>query len=40
MNWTNISLGKYNQIKEIFLDPDFTEEDRLIRFCLESMLSN
>lgn len=30
MNWTNISLGKYNQIKEIFLDPDFTEEDRLI----------
>lgn len=30
MNWTNISLKKYNDIKDVFLNPDFSEEDRLI----------
>ena len=30
MNWTEISLRQYNNIKEIFLNPDFSEEDRLI----------
>ena len=30
MNWTDISIRQYNDIKEIFLNPDFSEEDRLI----------
>ena len=30
MNWTEISLRQYNNIKDIFLNPDFSEEDRLI----------
>ena len=30
MNWTEISLKKYNDIKQIFLEPDFSEEDRII----------
>ena len=30
MNWTEISLRQYNNIKEIFLNPDFSEEDRII----------
>ena len=30
MNWTNISIRQYNNIKQIFLEPDFSDEDRLI----------
>lgn len=30
MNWTEISLRKYNNIKDIFLNPDFSDEDRII----------
>ena len=30
MNWTDVSLRQYNNIKEIFLNPDFSEEDRII----------
>ena len=30
MNWTEISLKKYNDIKQIFLEPDYSEEDRII----------
>lgn len=30
MNWTNLSLRQYNNIKEIFLNPDFSDEDRII----------
>ena len=30
MNWTNISIRKYNDIKDVFLNPDFSEEDRII----------
>lgn len=30
MNWTDISLRKYNDIKQIFLEPDYSEEDRII----------
>lgn len=30
MNWTDVSLKQYNDIKQIFLNPDFSEEDRLI----------
>ena len=30
MNWTDISLRQYNDIKDVFLNPDFSEEDRLI----------
>lgn len=30
MNWTNVSLKQYNDIKQIFLEPDFSEEDRII----------
>ena len=30
MNWTDISIRQYNNIKQIFLEPDFSEEDRLI----------
>ena len=30
MNWTNLSLRQYNNIKEIFLNPEFSEEDRII----------
>ena len=30
MDWTKVSLKQYNDIKEIFLNPDFSEEDRLI----------
>ena len=30
MNWTDVSLKQYNNIKEIFLNPDFSEEDRII----------
>ena len=30
MNWTDISIRKYNDIKEIYLNPDFSEEDRII----------
>ena len=30
MNWTEVSLKKYNDIKEVFLNPEFSEEDRLI----------
>ena len=30
MNWTEVSLRQYNNIKEIFLNPEFSEEDRII----------
>ena len=30
MNWTDVSLRQYNDIKDVFLNPDFSEEDRLI----------
>lgn len=30
MDWNSISLKKYNQIKEILLDPEFNDEDRVI----------
>ena len=30
MNWTEISLRQYNNIKQIFLEPDYSEEDRII----------
>ena len=30
MNWTEISLRQYNDVKDVFLNPDFSEEDRLI----------
>ena len=30
MNWTEISLRQYNNIKQIFLEPDFSDEDRII----------
>ena len=30
MDWTKVSLKQYNDIKDVFLNPDFSEEDRLI----------
>ena len=30
MDWTKVSLRQYNNIKEVFLNPNFSEEDRLI----------
>ena len=30
MNWTNVSLKQYNDIKDVFLNPEFSEEDRII----------
>ena len=30
MNWTDISIRQYNNIKEVFLNPEFSEEDRII----------
>lgn len=30
MDWNTISLNQFNQIKEILLDPEYTEEDRLL----------
>ena len=30
MDWTKVSLKQYNDIREIILNPDFSEEDRLI----------
>ena len=30
MNWTDVSLRQYNNIKDIFLNPDFSDEDRII----------
>ena len=30
MNWTDVSLRQYNNIKEVFLNPEFSEEDRII----------
>ena len=30
MNWTEVSLKKYNDVKDVFLNPDFSEEDRII----------
>ena len=30
MNWTDVSFRQYNDIKQIFLNPDFSEEDRII----------
>lgn len=30
MNWFNISLKKYIELKDLYLDPEITDEDRLI----------
>lgn len=30
MNWTDVSLKQYNDIKEIYLNPEITDEDRII----------
>ena len=30
MNWIDVSLRQYNNIKQIFLEPDFSDEDRII----------
>ena len=30
MNWTEISIRQYNDVKDVFLNPDFSEEDRII----------
>lgn len=30
MNWTNVSLKQYNDVKDVFLNPEFSEEDRII----------
>ena len=30
MNWNDISIRQYNDIKEVFLNPEFSEEDRII----------
>ena len=30
MNWTDISLRQYNDVKDVFLNPEFSEEDRII----------
>ena len=30
MNWTTVSLRQYNDIKDVFLNPEFSEEDRII----------
>ena len=30
MNWTDVTLKQYNDIKDVFLNPDFSEEDRII----------
>ena len=30
MNWTDVSLRQYNDIKQIFLEVGYTEEDRII----------
>lgn len=30
MDWTTLSINKFNQIKELVLDPEYSEEDRLL----------
>lgn len=30
MNWTDVSLKQYNDVKDVFLNPDFSDEDRII----------
>ena len=30
MNWTEISIRQYNDVKDVFLNPDFSDEDRII----------
>ena len=30
MNWTELSLKKYNEIKDLYLEPELSDEDRLI----------
>ena len=30
MDWTDVSLRQYNDVKDVFLNPDFSEEDRII----------
>lgn len=30
MNWTDLSLNKYNQVKEILLDSDYSDEDKIL----------
>ena len=30
MNWTELSLKKYNEIKDLYLDTELSDEDRLI----------
>ena len=30
IDWTTLSINKFNEIKQLVLDPEYTEEDRLI----------
>ena len=30
MNWTDVSLKQYNDIKQIYLEPNYSDEDRII----------
>lgn len=30
MNWTDVSLKQYNDIKDVFLNSDFSDEDRIL----------
>ena len=30
MNWTDVSLRQYNDIKQIYLEPNYSDEDRII----------
>ena len=30
MNWTDISIKQYNEIKDLYLDTELSDEDRLI----------
>lgn len=30
MDWTTLPLKKYNEIKDVYLDPEYTDEDRLL----------
>lgn len=30
MTWNDVTLQQYNELKDIYLDPDYTDEDRLL----------
>lgn len=30
MDWNSITLNQYNQLKEVLLDPEYTDEDRIL----------